>query len=132
MIFKTGPGFYGAFPGPYQFIPEGVDPYAAFADDADGKDNLPQMSTFPIKGGVLDTLQWEAVREGVDDIRYIGVLKGYIRELKDAKRRKDATDYAESYLKGQVDKLSLGMDPGRSASLSPEPDSRIHQTSEHP
>lgn len=111
LIFKTGPGFYGAFPGPYYNVPEGVDPFAAFGADAKTQTNLPQMTVYPVKGGVLDTLQWEAVREGVDDIRYIGVLKGLIRELKDQKRRKDATDIAETVIAGQAAKPLLTLTP---------------------
>jgi hypothetical protein len=102
---KSGSGVYGAFTGPYQFVPEGSDPFAAFsgggaADPATG----PQMTTYPVQGGVLDTLQWEAVREGIDDIRYIGIMKGFIRDLKDLKVSKEVTDAAESYLFNLVSK----------------------------
>jgi hypothetical protein len=71
------------------------------------------MAAFPVQGGVLDTIQWEAVSAGVDDIRYIGALKGYIRELKDAKKRKDATDAAEAYLAAVAGKPLLTLSPAQ-------------------
>ncbi|GAB4458364.1 MAG: hypothetical protein OHK0029_19440 [Armatimonadaceae bacterium] len=104
LIYRTGPGFYGAFPGPYQYVPEGVDPYAAFSPDAATMAQLPQMTAFPVEGGVLDTVQWEAVREGIDDIRYIGVLKTFIRELRDAKKAKAQTDAADAFLAGLINR----------------------------
>lgn|GEM_PF-4800282 len=111
IVYKTGPGFYGAFPGPYQYVPSGVDPYIAFSDDAMTATELPQMTVFPVKGGVLDTLQWEAVREGIDDIRYIGVLKGIIRELKDAKKGAEQVKVAETMLAGLVNRDLTTLQP---------------------
>ena len=105
LLFQTGPALYGALPGPYQDIPAGSDPYAAL-NPGEGPASL---TTFPVSGGVLDTVQWEAVRAGVDDIRYIGALKSAIRELKDAKKRKDLTDEADAFTASMVkgDLLSL-------------------------
>jgi hypothetical protein len=114
LLYKTGPGLYGAFPGPYGYVPQGTaNPFAAFDPSADLSAPRPQMAAFPVQGGVLDTVQWEAVSAGVDDIRYIGALKGYIRELKDAKKRKDATDAAESYLAAVASKPLLQLSPAQ-------------------
>jgi hypothetical protein len=106
---KSGSGVYGAVTGPYQQVPEGADPFAIFAPGGAPADPTtgPLMTTYPVQGGVLDTLQWEAVREGIDDIRYIGIMKGYIRDLKDLKVSKDVTDAAESYLFNLVSKPLL-------------------------
>jgi hypothetical protein len=113
LLYKTGPGLYGAFPGPYDYIPQGASIFAAFDPAADPSAPRPEMAAFPVQGGVLDTIQWEAVSAGVDDIRYIGALKGYIRELKDAKQRKDATDAAESYLAAIASKPLLQLTPAQ-------------------
>ncbi len=102
LLYRTGVGstpLYGAFPGPYQYAP-GSDPFGETAPaPLDGKRvSRPQMTTYPAQDGVIDTLQWEAAREGVDDIRYITNLKTYLRDVKDLKIRKDATDQAEAFL----------------------------------
>ena len=125
LLYKTGNGLYGAFPGPYQFAPTGTDPYSVFAI----KDSSPptdasaattsaasttapiQMATFPVEDGVLDTIQWEAVREGVDDIRYLDALKTVSRELKDAHLGKSQTDYADSLLIGFAQRPLLTLKP---------------------
>ena len=106
LLYRTGLNsspLYGAFPGPYQFVPGGGDPYGekAAAAEASGAAPVlrPQMVTYPVPGGVLDTLQWEATREGVDDIRYITNLKTYIRELKDLQLAKVETEEAETFLR---------------------------------
>jgi hypothetical protein len=111
LLYKTGPGLYGAFPGPYQSVPGGSNPFALFDPQRDPNTPRPALVAYPVQGGVLDTIQWEAVREGVDDIRYIGVLKSASRELKDLKLRKDATDLAESYLIGVARKDLLSLSP---------------------
>ncbi|MDX1931527.1 MAG: hypothetical protein SFU56_02865 [Capsulimonadales bacterium] len=112
LLYRTGPGFYGAFPGPYQRVPEGMSPFAAFGT-TEANAPRPAMTTFPVQGGVLDTIQWEAAREGVDDIRYIGALKANIRELKDAKKAKDATDAAEASLASLMDRALITLSPAQ-------------------
>lgn len=116
MTFKTGttqPGFYGVFLGPYQNIPDGTDPYAAFGEGAANAAILPQQIAYPVKNGTLDTLQWEAIREGIDDTRYMGVLKTYIRQIKDNDalriRYKAVTDNSELLLANQLERASLTM-----------------------
>lgn len=81
QLYKTGLNsspLYGAFPGPYQFVPEGSSPFDASA----------QMAVYPAANGVIDTLQWEAAREGIDDIRYIGALKTVARQILDDEKMK--------------------------------------------
>ena len=54
-----------------ELAPAGMDPYSIFATPTEGPGvtggsaamNPPvQMATYPVEGGVLDTVQWEAVR----------------------------------------------------------------------
>ena len=35
----------------------------------------PMVLAYGVYGGVLDTIQWEGYREGIDDIRYATALK---------------------------------------------------------
>lgn len=96
---------YGAFVPAYQTA-FGTDPYddssagapAAFAE------YRPEMLAYPVQGGVLDTLPWEAAREGVTDVRYLTTLYAAMRECKDAHIDKPATDAAEAYVKAVLDK----------------------------
>ena len=114
LLFKTGNGLYGAFPGPYQSFAAGTDPYAVFNRSGEGPDltmAAPQMATYPVQGGVLDTVQWEAVRSGIDDIRYIDALKTVSRDLIDAHVGKSATDYANSFLLGVAGRPLLALNP---------------------
>ncbi len=106
LLYRTGLNsspLYGAFVGPYQFSPNG-DPFNETAMAAVAGENKqpvlrPQMLAYPTRDGLLDTLQWEAAREGVDDIRYITNLKTYIRELIDLKISKELTDEADAFLR---------------------------------
>jgi hypothetical protein len=58
--------------------------------------------TYPTVDGVIDTIQWEGYREGVDDARYLTTL---IKAVENAKASKDgskvkAAQEAEKYLSG--------------------------------
>ena len=96
---------YGAFLPAYQEA-FGTDPYddtsAGAAPALAGF--RPQMLTYPVQDGVLDTLQWEACREGVTDVRYLTTLYTALRECKDAHIQKPLTDQAEAYVKALLDK----------------------------
>jgi hypothetical protein len=90
LLYRTGfasAPFYGAFAGPYRYAPPGVDIFNETSVTA-GETLRPQMVTYPVQNGLLSTLQWEAAREGVDDIRYVTTLKDFIRQLKDAQTAK--------------------------------------------
>ncbi len=73
-----------------------VDPFLDTAST--GVSGSPSGVFYPVQGGVINTIQWEAVREGIDDVRYYGALKNYIRELKDRQIRKDLTDASDAYV----------------------------------
>jgi hypothetical protein len=53
---------------------------------------------------VVGTIQWQALREGVDDTRYITSMMKVLREAKDLKKGKDLTDEAEAYLAAVLNK----------------------------
>ncbi|MEO7717784.1 MAG: hypothetical protein ABIY70_16415 [Capsulimonas sp.] len=96
---------YGAYVPEYQFA-TGTDPYddtSAGAPPALAP-YRPRMLTYPAQGGVLDTLQWEALREGVNDVRYLTTFYAALREAKDAHLAKPMIDEAEGYVKTYLDK----------------------------
>lgn len=108
LLYRTGLNsspLYGAFPGPYQDL-HGGDPFSGA-----------RMTAYPAQDGVIDTLQWEAAREGVDDIRYITNLKTYLREVKDLKIRKEVTAEAEAFLQKAVTRPLASLPPGELHSI---------------
>ena len=103
LLWKSN--LYGAFLPDYQTA-FGADPYdesSAGAIPAQAAFR-PQMLTYPVKGGVLDTLQWEACREGVTDVRYLTTMYAALRECKDAHIAKPLVSEAETYVKTFLDK----------------------------
>lgn len=52
--------------------------YGPYNDDVSGY--RPMVFTYGVYSGVLDTIQWEGFREGVDDIRYATLLVKLARE----------------------------------------------------
>ena len=97
---------YGAFVPEYQ-ASFGADPYDETS--AGAAPSLaayrPQMLTYPAQDGVIDTLQWEATREGVNDVRY---LTSMFLALGDCRHiyniAKPLTDEAEAYVNTFLDK----------------------------
>jgi hypothetical protein len=56
------------------------------------------MMVYPTKSGVVDTIQWEGYREGVDDCRYMATLLREIGNARGAGRVK-AAEAAEKWVK---------------------------------
>ena len=56
---------------------------------------------YATKDGVIDTVQWEGYREGVDDVRYVATLIEMIEKAKKSgdEKTKAAASKAEDYLK---------------------------------
>lgn len=85
-------GFYlwkskldGIFPSTYQWMTN-EDPYDDFTPlIVSGAKYRPHLVTYPSKEGPIDTLQWEACREGIDDMKYVATLEESIRRLKNRK-----------------------------------------------
>ena len=51
-------------------------------DDFDNNSYRDHVFTYPTVDGVIDTIQWEGFREGVDDVRYLTTLLGAIEQAK--------------------------------------------------
>jgi len=96
---------YGAFLPDYQTA-FGTDPYDETSAGAPPSKAAfrPLMLTYPVRDGVLDTLQWEACREGVTDVRYLTTMYAALRECKDAHIAKPLVDEAEGYVRTFMDK----------------------------
>jgi hypothetical protein len=98
LLWKAN--LYGAFLPDYQTA-FGADPYDETSAGACPSQIAyrPLMLTYPVKNGVLDTLQWEACREGVTDVRYLTTMYAALRECKDAHIAKPLATEAETYVK---------------------------------
>ena len=96
---------YGAYLPDYQTA-FGADPYdEASAGAAPSRTAFrPLMLTYPARDGVLDTLQWEACREGVNDVRYLTTMYDNLRQCKDAHIAKPLVGEAEGYVKAFLNK----------------------------
>jgi len=112
LLWKSN--LYGAFLPDYQ-TPFGADPYDETSAGASPSKLAfrPLMLTYPVKGGVLDTLQWEACREGVTDVRYLTTLYAALRECKDAHIAKPLTTEAETYVKTFLTKPLANLPEGQ-------------------
>ena len=64
----------------------------------------PARLIYSVKDTVISTLNLDAIREGIDDARYITTMMCALREAKDLKRVPGLTSAAESYLKSFLDK----------------------------
>ena len=58
------------------------DLYFGTYDDWVHKTYRPEDYTYPSRTGVVPTIQWEAAREGIDDVRYLTPLDKLIKESK--------------------------------------------------
>lgn len=97
---------YGAFVPAYQTA-FGTDPYDETSAGAPPSLAAfrPQMLTYPAQDGVIDTLQWEATREGVNDVRYLTTLFLAIGDCRHVYNiAKPLTDEAEAYVNTFLDK----------------------------
>jgi len=66
-------GYDGAMAFAYQF-PYGKNIWNDYDDLSDGTLYRDHVFAYPTSNGVIDTIQWEGFREGVDDTRYVGSL----------------------------------------------------------
>ncbi len=86
-------GFDGACDYAYQHA------FGQIWDDFDHHHYRDHVFAYPTVDGVVDTIQWEGFREGVDDIRYLSTLLHAIDQAKaDPARRPLAAD-AEAWIK---------------------------------
>ena len=98
-------GLYGAYLPDYQTA-FGMDPYDESSAGAPLSKAAyrPLMLTYPVQNGVLDTVHWEACREGVTDVRYLTTMFSALRECKDNHLAPALVASAETYVKTFLDK----------------------------
>lgn len=101
---------YGAFIPVYQEA-FGTDPYdETSAGAVPARAGLrPEMLSYPTSTGVLDSLRWEAVREGINDVRYLTTFYAALRECKDAHIAEPLTEEAEGYVTSFLSKPLANM-----------------------
>ena len=72
------------------------------------------VMAYPTSDGVVDTLQWEGYREGVDDLRYLSTLLQTIREAREDPKRAERAGEIERWIEtidpnGDLDVLRAQM-----------------------
>ena len=66
---------------------------------------------YPTGDGVIDTLQWEGYREGIDDVRYLNVLIEEVKKANDSQIvKKEAQKFLEELKKGDINRDIEDMD----------------------
>lgn len=87
-------GFDGAMDYAYQHS------FNHIWDDFDNVSYRDHVFAYPTINGVIDTIQWEGFREGVDDVRYLTTLKNAIENSKKSKKEeiKFIAEKAEDWL----------------------------------
>jgi hypothetical protein len=80
----------------YQSVTAGDDPF----NDSAGVSLRQRMVTYPSKQGPIPTIQWEAAREGIDDLRYVTFLEQLMAGVRNVRRPglPEAVDNAERTL----------------------------------
>jgi len=69
-------------------------------NDFDDKTYRDHNFSYPTANGVVDTIQWEGFREGVDDVRYVGTLLDIVEQAKAAPAKRQLAEEAEKWLNG--------------------------------
>lgn len=91
--FLWASGLDGVIPYGYQHFGGSGDPY----DDFDHS-NKDMFVAYPSKHGPVATLQWEACREGITDLRYLNTLIAAINAAKSASVNPEAVIEADRFL----------------------------------
>lgn len=72
--------------------------------------NRPQMLTYPTQDGLISTVQWEAIRQGINDVRYMTTFAAAVRECRDNHLApdlvKEASDAVDAFLAKPADSLT--------------------------
>jgi hypothetical protein len=83
LLYRSN--LYGAYV-PNDAEPLAGDPYTDEQPNSTAPDEAglnTRMLIYPVRGGVLDTVQWEAVQAGINDMRYLTTFYAALRECKD-------------------------------------------------
>lgn len=104
LLWKAG--FDGAMDYAYQHG------FGHVWNDFDSASYRDHNFTYPTVNGIVDTVQWEGFREGVDDVRYATTLERAIDDAPDAKA--EVAAQAKAWLddldpSGNLDELRAGM-----------------------
>ncbi len=91
LLWKTG--YDGAMDYAYQHS------FGHSWNDFDHQRYRDHNFTYQTTDGVIDTIQWEGFREGVDDVRYLATLEKAIRDAKANPAKAAAAEDAERWLK---------------------------------
>ena len=100
-------GYDGAMDYAYQHAKEGH-----IWNDFNHPSSRPTVVAYPTVNGVIDTVQWEGFREGVDDVRYVTTLLKAIQRAKASKPQVaiDAQRWVDSLdLKNNLDEVRSKM-----------------------
>ena len=84
--------------------------WRGWAEFANPSEYRPHMMVYPTVDGVIDTLQWEGYREGVDDVRYVTTLQDAIERAKRSEKpeKRERAARADAYLANlQVENRNL-------------------------
>ena len=69
----------GIFPYAYRHVFQGNPYYDESQGAAAGRSNeRNSMYTYPAANGIIPTMQWEGMREGMDDLRYLATLREFM------------------------------------------------------
>ncbi len=128
-LFLWQMNYDGAMPYAYQ------DSFGNGWNDFDHAIYRDHNFVYPTVDGVIDTLQWEGLREGVTDIRYLSTLlaalnessnealnteiRGWLTELKETPLARMDLDAIRATFAGYILALQAGSGPAAEASLQP-------------
>ena len=88
-------GYSGAMNYAYQ---HGFGRYMWNDFDANRHNYRDHVMAYPTSDGVVDTLQWEGFREGVDDVRYLSTLLATIETAKNSPSRAERAAEVEAWV----------------------------------
>ena len=89
-------GLDGVAPFAYQSAPG--NPYVDW--DPEGSQWRDHNFAYPTRTGVLDTLHWEAFREGADDVRYCTTLWAHLRLARELRLAAPVLDETQAWFDG--------------------------------
>lgn len=75
-LFVWKAGLDGAYPYAYRHV-FSYAPYDDFGKEGDVRN---EIYAYPSQGGPIPTIQWEGMREGIDDVRYLTTLANLIEK----------------------------------------------------
>ena len=98
-------GFDGAMDYAYQ------DSWGSVWNDFDGyfRDHV---FAYPTSSGVIDTIQWEGFREGVDDVKYLTTLINVVQAAKNAGANVEKVEKVETWIRS-IDYANADLDEVR-------------------